>query len=68
MIFPLFEPTFYEAEGRAVTMARQAGGGACRARPRGERIFVASRSAEEVRFELTRPYAGRGLANRCHSH
>ena len=45
MIFPLFEPTFYEAEGRAVTMARQAGGGACRARPRGERIFVASRSA-----------------------
>jgi hypothetical protein len=30
-IFPLFEPTFYEAEGRAVKMARQAGGGACRA-------------------------------------
>jgi len=36
-IFPLFEPTFYEAEGPArggqaiVKMARQAGGGACRA-------------------------------------
>jgi len=30
-IFHLFEPTFYEAEGRAVKMARQAGGGACRA-------------------------------------
>jgi len=33
LIFPLFEPTFYEAEGRAVKMARQAGGGACHACP-----------------------------------
>jgi hypothetical protein len=31
LIFPLFEPTFYEAEGRALKMARRAGGGACRA-------------------------------------
>jgi len=31
MVFNLFEPTFYEAEGRAVKMARRVDGGTRRA-------------------------------------
>lgn len=47
---------FLRGRRPSIKMARQAGGGARRARPRSERTFDASRSAEQMGLEPVRRY------------
>ena len=59
----MFEPTFYEAEGRAVKMAWRVGGGTRRATFEKQFEFFRKETADR---EVTEVRSPRGRARRAH--